>query len=274
MMTRICCLVRVNLHLLEALIRVFVVFPFVGEANQRRQLQRWSVKAISIFSGSVALKREATPPERACLLVSNHVSWLDVFVIWSHFDVTFVAKSEVANWPMIGMLARRLGVIFISRGRRGDVVNVGRVIAESLRGGRSVCIFPEGTTTDGTSVAPFRPALFQPALDAASPIQPICLRYQSESGSRAAAVSFLGDTTLVQSLWRLAAGGRFRAHITKLPSIDGKGFDRRAIASQCEIAIANALTCPGSFAMPCNNTAIEVEAGSEHALMGTHNCSV
>ncbi len=134
------------------------------------------------------------------LIVANHISWLDVVVLGYQTPVTFVAKAEVARWPLIRLLARRSGTLFIHRGNLRTLRGLTRAIAQRLRAGERVAIFPEGTTTTGRQVLPFNPALLQAAIDAAVPVQPVTLRY---AGTATATAPFVGEDTFIDSLRRI-----------------------------------------------------------------------
>jgi 1-acyl-sn-glycerol-3-phosphate acyltransferase len=210
---------------------VAALFPFCDTEQRRRHISNWSRTALHIFGVKLEIDRHAdalagTP----ALLVANHISWLDILVIWATADTQFVAKSEVMDWPVFGWLARRLDVIFIDRNRRADARDVGRTMNVSLGSGRSVCIFPEGTTTDGHAISPLRPPLFQVAIDTGRPVQLIALRYVRADGQRADEVAFTGEMTLAQSIWRLAKGVGVVAELGVLEPISVENMDRRSIA--------------------------------------------
>jgi len=164
-------------------------------------------------------------PKPGSLLVANHVSWLDVLALLAVTPVRLVAKREVGTWPAVGALARRSGAIFVDRTRPKSLpATVGEVTA-ALRAGRSVAVFPEGTTFCGAERGRFRPALFQAAVNAGAPVVPISIRYASPSAS------FIGDDTLWSSVRRVAALRGLTVTLVGSPGLRPEpGADRRVLA--------------------------------------------
>lgn len=241
---RALCLSRAVVHVLIAVVRVTVIFPWCNEDERRRQVARWSTTALRIFGLHLATNAGPASVVGARLLVVNHVSWLDVFAIWSQTETMFVAKSEVGRWPVIGALARKLGVVFIDRARRGDALATGREIFTFLKMGRSVCIFPEGTSTDGCELQPFHSALFQPAVDAGAKVLPIAIRYFRADGTRATEAAFTGDMSLAQSMWHIAGADPIIIETSHLPLIEATGESRRKLACGAHQLIGRRLRDP------------------------------
>ena len=153
----------------------------------------------------VRLDADALAIAPGSLVVANHVSWLDAVVLRALLDATFVAKVEVRRWPLLGSLLERNGTLFIERRACRDLLRTNAEVAALLARGASVAAFPESTSTDGTGVLPFKPALFEPAVRGRHPVRALALRYRDGDGRRCAAAAFVGDTTLWQSLWAVAA---------------------------------------------------------------------
>lgn len=139
------------------------------------------------------------------LTVSNHVSWMDIVVIAAHWPVAFLSKSEVARWPIIGRCATGLGTLYIERGRRDAASRAVAGMVRRLRDGDRVLFFPEGTTGEGYELLPFRPRLYQAAVDAQAPVQPLALRYLNLDGSLCTQAPFVGDDGLVSHVARVCA---------------------------------------------------------------------
>ena len=136
------------------------------------------------------------------MFVANHISWLDIFCIAAVCPTHFLAKQEVAAWPLFGWLSRRAGTAFIRRGGERGAAEATEQLVWRLRRGERVLVFPEGTSTAGESVRRFYPRLFQAALLARCPVQAIALRYPRPGGINRA-VPFVGDDKLLPHLWRL-----------------------------------------------------------------------
>ncbi|MBK7542991.1 MAG: 1-acyl-sn-glycerol-3-phosphate acyltransferase [Candidatus Competibacteraceae bacterium] len=160
----------------------------------------WSRHLCRLFG--VRVHRSGTPHRGAALFVANHVSWLDIFCIAAVCPTHFLAKHEVAAWPLFGWLCRRAGTAFIRRGAAGGASEAAEQLTRRLRRGGRVLVFPEGTSTDGASVRRFYPRLFHAAVLAGCPVQAIALRYP-HAGSFHPTVPFVGRDTLMPHLWRL-----------------------------------------------------------------------
>jgi len=249
-------LVRVGLHLGYGMATAAAVYPLVGRPARLRLKQLWSQQLLGMLG--VRLRADAALPPCPALLVANHVSWLDIFVINAVAPAAFVCKAEVRDWPLIGWLCERTETVFMPRGSRSAAKQAGETIALRLRQGWQVAVFPEGTTSDGGDLLPFRAALLQGAIDADSRVQPLALRYVDGDGGTAVAPAYCGDTTLLQSLRRIAAAPRLEARLDILPPLDGRGAERRALAANAETAIRDALNRPRLHDAECDDSAAGV----------------
>jgi len=148
---------------------------------------------------------EGRPPEAPFFLVSNHVSYVDIVALMAQVPVVFVAKSEVSRWPFLGRLSRAANTIFVDRSRRADVVRVNELISGMIQDGRSVLVFPEGTSSRGADVLPFRSSLLEPAVRIGHPVASACLAYSTPAGWPAAdlGVCWWGDMTFADHFYRL-----------------------------------------------------------------------
>ena len=138
------------------------------------------------------------------LVVCNHLSYLDILVIAAQGPAVFVAKSDVVKWPAIGGLLVRAGAILAERGRPLTSRKTSDEIRSVLDAGVPVVLFPEGTSSDGSEVLPFKPTLLQTALDADSPITPAAITYQADGGNAADDICYWGEATFFPHLIRLA----------------------------------------------------------------------
>lgn len=236
-------LIRVVLHLLRGLATCALVFPFVGAAGQQRRVQRWSARLVALCGVELEVVHDgAAQPARRALVVANHISWLDIFVINTLHPCRFVAKADIREWPLLGWLCARAGTIFIARGRLRDVRRIYQGLVESLQAGEHVAFFPEGTTAAQGQLLPFHANLFEAAIEARVPVQPYALRYVDRQGKPHPAAEFIGDTGFVESLLTVLRAGGMKAQLHLLPSIDtGKASHRRELADAAHAAIAHAL---------------------------------
>ncbi len=190
------------------------------------------------------------------LLVANHVSWLDAQALGAVAGTRFVAKSEVRDWPVIGTMAARFGTLFIRRGHRRDAHRTKNAIAKLLVTGERIVVFPEGTTTDGTRVAPFYSALLQAAVDAAVPVQPVAIRYREADGAPSAAAAFIDDMSFADSLAQVLARPRLVAELTFGAPIWSADKSRRELAARCRSFIMQALGLAAPVVVPCDPPAV------------------
>lgn len=165
------------------------------------------------------------------LLVCNHLGYLDVLVIAAQGPVVFVAKSDVRKWPVIGILLERGGTILAERGRPLTARQTAGRIRGALEDGVTVVLFPEGTSSDGSSILPYKPALLQGALDAGAAITPAAIAYQADGGDAACDVCYWGDATFLSHLIRLAGLQRINANLN-IGSARSLPPDRKVAASQ------------------------------------------
>ncbi len=234
-------------HFLWGIVVAALLFPVLPSAAGDALVRFWSRVLLAALGIRLeneparTVRRSAGAP--GALLLMNHVSWVDVFVVAAVVPVRFVSKSEIRAWPIAGALARGVGTLFIERGRRHAVAQVNEQIAARLRGGQSIGIFPEGTTTDGRQLLRFHANLMQAALAAGAPVVPVALQYvQDGAPSRAAA--YIGDMNIVESVLRILVAPHLAVHVRVLPAIAAEGTTRHALASQAHKAVRRALALP------------------------------
>ncbi len=237
-------LIRLCLHFALGCAVAGAVFPFVDGQRELRIIKRWSRGVLAILA--VRLRVHGRPPggHRPTVIVSNHVSWLDIWVIHAVSPVRFVAKSDVRRWPLIGWLVARSGTIFIERSKRRDTARTNRTIVDTLAKGERVGIFPEGTTTDGTHLRAFHASLFQPALGAGARVVTAAIRYRLPDGSVNLDASYAGDRSLIESLRLILRQRSLRVELIFAGEMEISGKTRREIAHGCEALIAHALHLP------------------------------
>ncbi|MFG1929446.1 lysophospholipid acyltransferase family protein [Mycobacterium sp. NPDC048908] len=173
---------------------------------------------------------------RGVLVVSGHVSWVDIFAIGAVMPGSFVARADLIDWPALGVLARIMKVIPIDRASLRRLPDVVSTVATRLRAGHTVVAFPEGTTWCGLAYGPFRPAMFQAAVDAGRPVQPLRLSYHHRDGRPSTLAAYVGDDTLIASIRRLVTARRTVVHV-QVESLQLPGISRRDLAARCEAAV-------------------------------------
>jgi 1-acyl-sn-glycerol-3-phosphate acyltransferase len=231
-------LLRVSFHLVFGLAICALVFPWAGAARRDESIRRWSRHLLGICGVSLETQGEALAH---ALVVANHVSWLDIFVINSLHPCRFVAKSEIRAWPVLGWLVAQAGTVFIARGNRRDLRHAFKGLVRSLEQGERVAFFPEGTTAAQGVLMPFHANLFEAAIDAGVMVQPYALQYLDAKGALHPTVDFTGDITFAASTVAILSGAAVRARLVCLPAFDARGAHRRELAADAAKAVAAAL---------------------------------
>ncbi|SCU76489.1 1-acylglycerol-3-phosphate O-acyltransferase PlsC [Cupriavidus necator] len=233
------------LHLLRGLVTCALLFPWLGVRTREWHIRRWSRRLLRICGVEVEVV-DATGAashgagRQGAMVVSNHISWLDIYVIHSWQPVRFVAKSEIRSWPLIGWLCGKTGTIFIERARKRDAHRVLHDITDVMLQGDLVGVFPEGTTTDGTEVLPFHANLMQAPISGGLPVQPLGLNYlDAASGQPTLAAAYIGETTLLQSLEAVLRAPRIKARLVIGPALVPASGDRRELANSAREVVAH-----------------------------------
>lgn len=230
----------------RAVLRLAAVVAVVTAGVALLPLGRW-VPAAAVRGWCRAVVRAAgvrvrvtggPVPDGGVLVVANHISWLDVPLLAALRPARMLAKAEVRRWPVAGVLAARGGTLFLERDRlRALPATVARVAA-ALREGAAVVAFPEGSTWCGRERGEFRRAVFQAALDAGVPVQPVRIRYGLVGGAATAVAAFVGDDTLVASLWRVVGVRGLVAEVGVRGVVDaGECGDRRSLTETAQRAL-------------------------------------
>ena len=223
-------LLRMALHLLHGMAVMAVQFPRLDAGGRQQRIQWWSAKLVRV--AGLALQVQGTPRPGATLLLANHVSWLDIAAIHAVAPrARFVSKADVLAWPLLGWLIRQAGTLFIERERKRDALRVLHQVAEALQAGDCIAVFPEGTTGDGATLLPFHANLLQAAISVEVPVQGIALRYSDPQHRFSPAAQFLGETTLLQSVWRMLSARDLGVHVDLLAPQGARHADRRALAT-------------------------------------------
>jgi 1-acyl-sn-glycerol-3-phosphate acyltransferase len=233
-------LAGVMLHLFAGLAICALLFPHIGRARRDRLVRRWSRRLLAICGVSVE-QAPGAPALAHAMIVANHVSWLDIFVINSLHPCRFVAKSEIRAWPALGWLAARAGTVFMARGSRRDLRHIFKDLVASLQQGDRVAFFPEGTTAPQGRLLPFHANLFEAAIDAGVAVQPYALEYVDAGGALHPSADFVGDTSFAQSMLAILSGRPLHARLVCLPALGACGAQRRELAQAAHDAVASAL---------------------------------
>ncbi|HET7795769.1 MAG TPA: lysophospholipid acyltransferase family protein [Rhizobacter sp.] len=218
------CVLRIG----AGLLRCALIFPFIGPDKRMEQTGRWCAQMARALGMEV--EGSGVPHAGPVLLVANHISWLDILAINAVSPARFVSKADVRHWPVLGWLVACGGTLFIERERKRDALRVVHQIADALTRGDTVAMFPEGTTGDGSSLLPFHANLLQSAVSTRTPVQPVALSYADADSQPSRAVVWVGDTTLVSSLWQVVRARRLRVRVALLPALSTAEHERRELS--------------------------------------------
>ena len=224
-------------QVLAGLFTIWLRFPRMSPAQREAAVQRWAARMLDVLGIDLIIHGTpcATGP---MLLVCNHISWLDILVIHAARYCRFVSKSDVKHWPLVGTLATGAGTLYIERSSRRDTMRVVHRMADSLKAGEVVAIFPEGTSTDGLGLLPFHANLIQSAISAHAPVQPMALSFvDAVTGAYSPAPNYIGEDTLPESLWRTLSVPRLAAVVRFGEPQTANDRDRRAWAADLREAV-------------------------------------
>lgn len=235
-------LLRVLLHILSGLAMVYSAWGRLSPAQRRTANQRWASQLLRVLG--ITLEVEGQAHAGGKLIVANHVSWLDIMAINATHPSRFVSKAEVGQWPLVGGLVNAADTLYLVREKRREVMRVLGLMSEALRHGDTVAVFPEGTTGSGHGVLHFHGNLLQSAIDAEVPIQPLVIRYRDRQHQVSVAAAYIGDTTLIQSLWWVVTARDLTVHVRILPPQGCRHADRRALAELLHQLISENLREP------------------------------
>jgi 1-acyl-sn-glycerol-3-phosphate acyltransferase len=235
-------LLRALVHGLHGVVIVVAVFPRLARGQREARIAWWSAKMLRCLGIRLATEGRFVPGP--VLIAANHLSWLDIMAIHASCpQARFVSKAEVQGWPVVRRLVDAARTLYLERGRRRDALRVLGLLKAALAEGDTVAVFPEGTTGDGRALLPFHGNLLQAAIDVGAPVQPVALRFSDpQHPVMSPAALFVGDTTLAQSLWRLASGRGLVVRVAALPPLPTLHADRRALADRVRSEIAAALS--------------------------------
>lgn len=224
-------------HVLVGLWTIQLHFPALPETHRQARVQAWAQQLLALW-GIHLVVRGVPAPAGPVLLVANHISWLDIVVLHAARYCRFVSKSDVADWPLVGTLATAAGTLYIRRDSRRDAMRVVHHMAEALRQGEVLAVFPEGTTSDGRTLLPFHANLIQAALAAGAPVQPVALRFvDGSTGQPSFAPCYVGDDTLLASVWRTLTTPGIEAVVQFGEAQVAEGRDRRTWAADLRTAV-------------------------------------
>lgn len=217
-------------HVVMGMWTIYARFPQLSAEQREMRVQAWALQFLALWDIHLQVRGQPVTQGPA-LIVANHISWLDISVIHAARHCRFVSKSDIRDWPLLGMLATGAGTLYIERASRKDALRMVKDMADAMKDGDVVAVFPEGTTSDGRDLLPFHANLIQSAIQADAPVQPMSLQFiDAATGEPSFAPCYIGDDTLLGSMWRTLTSSRIVAvvHFGELQTANGR--DRRAWA--------------------------------------------
>jgi 1-acyl-sn-glycerol-3-phosphate acyltransferase len=229
---------RVFTHVLGGVVQGGLLFRGLSQRQRDPRIRQWARTGLKRLR--IELKIAGTPAQAGpMLLVANHTSWVDILALLAVCPCRFVAKADVKSWPLLGTIVTGGGTLYVKRESRRDVMRVAHRMAQALENGDILAVFPEGTTSDGSSVLPFHSGLIQATISAGAPVQPVALQIvDGRSGRPTRAASYVGDESILGSIWRTLRARDLCVLVTFGPPQLAAGRDRRAWAKDLRNEIA------------------------------------
>jgi len=204
-------------HVISGVFTLLIKFPFSTASVKEVLIKSWSNHLLSLFGIELQVKNPSLIPRRPYLLASNHISWIDIHAINAFKPIRFVAKSEVEGWPIFGWMAKQLGTVFIQRGNSRHAIQVVGNMTKTLET-ESICIFPEGTSTEGHTIRPFKANLFESAVISKAPVYSLAIEYfDKKTGIKTDVTAFIGEMGLLESMSNILKHRNLRVELTFFP---------------------------------------------------------
>lgn len=233
-------LLRALGHVLHGMAIVLLRFPSLAPAAREARVGWWAAKMLRCLG--LELRVQGRFKSGAKLIVANHVSWLDIMAVHAVCpEARFVSKADVQGWPLLNRLIDSARTLYIRRESRRDALRVVHDMAAALQAGDTVAVFPEGTTGTGPDLLPFHANLLQAAIATGAAIQPLALRYADPQHRFSPAATWVGDATLLDSLWALARADGLVVHLDVIEPQASAHADRRALAASLQTLIGERL---------------------------------
>jgi 1-acyl-sn-glycerol-3-phosphate acyltransferase len=218
-------------HVLKGMWTIYVRFPQLSTGQREMFVQAWALEFLALWGIHLRVLGQPVLTGPA-LIVANHISWLDITVMHATRHCRFVSKSDIRTWPFVGTLATGAGTLYIERTSRKDALRMVKVMADAMKSGDVIAVFPEGTTSDGRELLPFHANLIQAAILAEAPVQPLSLKFvDARTGEPSFAPCYIGDDTLIGSMWRTLTAPPILAVVHFGEPQAANGRDRRAFAA-------------------------------------------
>jgi 1-acyl-sn-glycerol-3-phosphate acyltransferase len=242
-LTRIYRISRILIHTFTGLTIAAFMLPIISKNTKLSLIRWWCRGLLRAFNIKVETFGDLPASNiRGIMFVANHISWSDIHALNSLIPLRFIAKSDIKNWPVFGYLVQKADTLFIDRNKRQDAGRIVETTAESLMAGDNLCFFPEGTTSEGSLVLPFKSSVLQAAISANTQVWPVAIKYVNADGSINVAMAYAGETTLIESMQQVLMQKNPVVELHFLTPIATHGQNRRDITLTAYQAIVAKLT--------------------------------
>lgn len=222
-----------------------LLLPFVSKATRLSLTRWWCKRLLNCFNIKVVTHGKLPDANTTnAMFIANHISWVDIHSINSIIPLRFIAKVEIESWPVFGYLVSKSGTLFINRNIRKDATRIIEMTTNSLADGDNVCFFPEGTTTDGTHILPFKSSIVQAAINTQAKIYPVAIFYPTANGSANLEMAYEGETTMIESMLKVFNLKKPVVELHFLTPIDCHGQTRQSVTRLAFEAINAKLGLP------------------------------
>lgn len=233
------------LHTLYGIFIAGLILPRLSSQRRDMVISRWSRTLLDLLNIEIVTHGEVPPRGLSnTMFVANHISWVDIHALNSVHTTRFVAKSDIKQWPIFGWFAIKVNTLFVDREKRHEAGKVVNSAKQALLNGDCICFFPEGTTTDGTEVKPFKGSLLQAAIDAKSEVWPFTIYYPDEENKPNTEMAYWGDMSLIESMQLIIKQRKSTVVLDFSSPIKATDFERRVLSTHIRQAITSRLNLP------------------------------
>lgn len=223
---------RMVLHTLYGVFVAGIILPRLDPQQRNRAISRWSASLLDLLN--IRVVAEGVVPQQVLsntMFIANHISWVDIHALNSIHTSRFIAKSEIRQWPVFGFFATSVNTLFIDREKRHEAGKIVDTTRKALQAGDCICFFPEGTTTDGTEVKPFKGSLLQAAIEAKSEVRPFSIHYPDAENRVNTEMSYWGEMSLIESMHNVIRQKQATVVLRFADPINAADYDRRNLVS-------------------------------------------
>ena len=228
------------LFALACILLVLFYLQWVKPEAKRNIIRSWARTFINLIGMKFRVKGEVY--ENPCLIVANHISFVDIFALNALKPGRFIAKSEIAGWPVFGRIAKGVDTLFIERKNHRSIIAVNEQISAALMQKQTVMLFPEGKTSIGVSLLPLKANLIEPAVLSGTPVQPVAICY-TENGQKTTKASY-ANISIFDCLWTICSTPGLAVTLKVLPIIDVTGKTRHEVAHEAAASMSEAMGVP------------------------------